>query len=136
ISKNNFEPAREKTLWEKRMTEAWHLIKFIDLRGGPEDHVMSGSAVPLRATVDLAGLKPSDVRVEAVIGKVGANGQLQSTQTLALVPVEKRGDAVVFANEFTVQETGRVGYSMRISPNHFENPLTRPCNALLKWVSD
>ncbi len=136
ISSKHFEPARERTLWDSRMTEAWHLIKFVDLGGGPEDHVMSGSAVPLRATVNLAGLRPSDVRVEAVIGPVGANGQLESTHTLALMPVEERGEAVVFANEFTVQETGRVGYSVRISPNHFENPITRPCNALLKWVSD
>jgi starch phosphorylase len=136
ISGNNFEQAREKTLWESRMSRAWDLIRFVDLGDGPGDHVMSGSAVPLRATVDLAGLKPSDVLVEAVIGHIGINGQLQGTYTLPLVPVEERGDAVVFANEFTVQETGRIGYSVRISPNHFDNPVTRPCNALLKWVSD
>jgi len=35
-----------------------------------------------------------------------------------------------------VQQTGRVGYSVRVSPNHFDNPLTRPCNTVLKWVSD
>jgi starch phosphorylase len=97
---------------------------------------MSGSAVPLRATVELAGLEPAEVRVEAVIGQIGVNGQLQSTFTLPLIPGEKRGTAVVFSNEFTVQRTGRVGYSVRVSPNHFDNPLTRPCNALLKWVSD
>jgi starch phosphorylase len=136
ISGNNFEHAREKTLWDSRMSRAWDLIKFLDFGDGPGDHVMSGSAVPLRTTVDLAGLKPSDVRVEAVIGHIGVNGQLQGTYTLPLIPVEERGEAVVFANEFTVQETGRVGYSVRISPNHFDNPLTRPCNALLKWVSD
>jgi glycogen phosphorylase len=136
ISGNNFEQAREKTLWDSRMSRAWDLIRFVDLGDGPGDHVMSGSAVPLRATVDLAGLKPSDVLVEAVIGHIGINGQLQGTYTLPLVPVEERGGAVVFANEFTVQETGRIGYSVRISPNHFDKPLTRPCNALLKWVSD
>jgi starch phosphorylase len=136
ISTKNFEAAREKTLWDNRMSQAWNLIKFVEFGDGPGDHVMSGSAVPLRATVDLAGLKPSDVRVEAVIGHVGVNGQLQSTYTLPLMPVEEHGNAVVFANEFTVQETGRVGYSVRISPNHFDNPLTRPCNSLLKWVSD
>jgi starch phosphorylase len=136
ISKNNFEAAREKSVWDARMNERWHLIKFLELGEGPGDHVMSGSAVPLSATVDLAGLKKSEVRVEAVIGQVGVNGELQGTYTLPLVPVEERGTAVVFANEFTVQQTGRVGYSVRISPNHFDNPLTRPCNALLKWVSD
>ncbi len=136
ISKDNFEAARQKTVWDKRLSELWHLIKFVDLGDSPGDQVMSGSAVPLRATVELAGLQASEVRVEAVIGQIGVNGELESTYTLPLVPVEERGTMVVFANEFTAQQTGRVGYSVRISPNHFDNPLTRPCNALLKWVSD
>lgn len=136
ISKDNFEAARQKSVWDAHVNEKWHLVRFLELGDGPGDHVMSGSPVPLRATVDLAGLKKSEVRVEAVIGQIGVNGELQSTYALPLVPVEERGTAVVFANEFTVQQTGRLGYSVRISPNHFDNPLTRPCNALLKWISD
>jgi starch phosphorylase len=136
ISENGFGAARKKSGWEDRVNQYWHLIRFVGLGDGPGDNVMSGSAVPLRATIDLGGLEPSEVRVEAVIGKIGVNGELQDTHALTLLPVEKRGEAVTFANEFTVQQTGRVGYSVRISPNHFENPLTRPCNALLKWVSD
>jgi len=97
---------------------------------------MSGSAVPLRTTVDLAGLEPSEVRVEAVIGHVGTNGNLQDTFVLPLKPVDGDGRTVTFANEFTVAQTGRIGYSVRITPNHFDNPITRPCNALLKWYSD
>ena len=136
ISRNNFEEARNRTVWDSRMSEAWDRIHFVGLGEGPADQVMSGSAVPLRAIVDLAGLEPTEVRVEAVIGQIGVNGQLQDTYTLPLNPVEERGNAVVFGNEFTVQQTGRLGYSVRISPNHFDNPLTRPCNSLLKWVSD
>ena len=136
VSQENFEAARKKTVWDTRLSQAWHQIKFVDFGDTPGDQVMSGSAVPLRTTVDLAGLSPSEVRVEAVIGQIGVNGQLQSTYTLPLAPVEEKGSAVTFASEFTVQQTGRVGYSVRISPNHFDNPLTRPCNALLKWVSD
>ncbi len=136
IAKNNFEEARNRTIWDLRMNEAWDRIHFVGLGEGPADQVMSGSAVPLRAIVDLAGLEPTEVRVEAVIGQIGVNGQLQDTYTLPLNPVEERGNAVVFGNEFTVQQTGRLGYSVRISPNHFDNPLTRPCNSLLKWVSD
>jgi starch phosphorylase len=138
MSKDNFEAARRKSVWERRMKERWHLVKFIDLSEGPGDYVMSGSAVPLRATFDLADLEPSEVRVEAVVGQIGVNGQLQSTYALPLVYVgeAENGRGKVFANEFTVQQTGRVGYSVRISPNHFDQPQTRPCNALLKWVSD
>jgi glycogen phosphorylase len=136
ISAKGFEAARKKIAWEERLKHSWHLIRFIGLGEGPDEHVMSGSAVPLEATVDLAGFDPSEVRVEAVIGHIGVNGDLEDTQALNLVPVRSKGSAVVFANEFTVQQTGRLGYSVRISPNHFDMPLTRPCNAPLKWISD
>jgi starch phosphorylase len=136
VSASNFEKARQKTVWDSRMSQAWSAIRFVDLGEGPADQVMSGSAMPLRATLELAGLEPAEVRVEAVIGQIGVNGHLESTFALPLIPGEKHGTAVVFSNEFTVQQTGRVGYSVRVSPNHFDNPLTRPCNALLKWVSD
>jgi starch phosphorylase len=136
VSANNFDEARQRTVWDTRMSQAWNSIRFVDLGDAPPDQVMSGSAVPIRATVELAGLEPAAVRVEAVIGQIGVNGQLQNTFALPLIPGEKRGTAVVFTNEFMVQRSGRVGYSVRVSPNHFDNPLTRPCNSLLKWVSD
>jgi glycogen phosphorylase len=136
VSANNFHAARQKTVWDSRVSQSWNSVRFVEFGDGPGDQVISGSAVPVRALVELAGLEPSDVRVEAVVGSIGVNGQLESTFTLPLVPSEVRGTAVLFSNEFTVQHTGRVGYSVRIGPNHFDNPLTRPCNTVLKWVSD
>jgi starch phosphorylase len=136
ISQDSFDEARKKTVWDARIAQAWDRVKFIEVGDGPGDQIMSGSSVPMRAVLDLAGLKPSEVRVEVVIGKVGVNGQLQGAYTLPLAAVDEHGSSVVFASEFTVQQTGRIGYSVRISPNHFDNRLTRPCNSLLKWVSD
>jgi starch phosphorylase len=136
VSANNFHAARQRTVWDSRVSQAWNSVRFLEFGDGPGDQVVSGSAVPVRALVELAGLEPSDVRVEAVVGSIGVNGRLESAFTLPLVPGEVRGTAVLFSNEFLVQQTGRVGYSVRISPNHFDNPLTRPCNTVLKWVSD
>jgi starch phosphorylase len=39
----------------------------------------------------------------------------------------------VFSKEITPERTGRLGYALRVSPNHFDDPLTRPCTSLLKW---
>ena len=136
ISRNNFKEARRKSDWDAKLSAVWNQVRFIDFGEAPGDRVMSGSPVPLRATVDLAGLQPEDVRVEAVIGRIGVNGHLQDFQTVGLVPVEQTGEAYVFSNQYVVQQTGRIGYSVRVSPNHFENALTRPCNAPLKWGSD
>ena len=43
------------------------------------------------------------------------------------------GSVAIFRKEFLPQQTGRLGYSIRVSPNHYDDPLTRPCYPLLKW---
>jgi starch phosphorylase len=135
IRQNSFLAARERARWNDEVVRAWPRVTFVDLGLLTENSVLSGSAIPLRASLDLAGLKPADVRVEAVVGRVGPAGQLEDTQVLTLPPVEQRGSVVVFAKEFVPYLTGRLGYSLRVSPNHYDDPLTRPCNSLLKWGS-
>ncbi len=136
ISENGFDMARKHSGWDARINSNWHSVRFVETGEGPADQVTSGATVPIQALVELGGLDPSEVRVEAVVGSIGVSGQLQETFTLPLRAAGTRGSAILFANDFTVQQTGRLGYSVRIGPNHFDNPLTRPCNALLKWVSD
>jgi glycogen phosphorylase len=50
--------------------------------------------------------------------------------------VKQDGSRYVFMKEFVPHQTGRLGYSLRVSPNHYDDPLTRPCNAPLKWGAD
>jgi starch phosphorylase len=136
VRKNGFEEARRKAKWSAIVQSAWDRVKFIDVGPGPNGSVVSGAAIPMRATVDLAGLTPEDVRVEAVLGRVGVTGQLEGTEVMTLPAVEQRGSAYVFEKEFVPHQTGRLGYALRISSNHFNNPLTRPCSSLLKWGQD
>jgi starch phosphorylase len=94
---------------------------------------MSGSAVDVRAAIRLAGLKPEDVRVECVIGRIGASGGLEETEVVLLPSKSVDGDIAVFEREIVPAQTGRLGYAVRVSPNHYDDPLTRPVTSLLKW---
>ena len=116
--------------------QAWDKVSFLDLGSGPDTAVVSGRPIPMQAVLELSGLSPKDIRVEAVVGKVGVNGNLEETQVMTLLPVEQRGSAHVFSREYVPHQTGRLGYAMRVSPNHYDDPLTRPCNSLLKWGSE
>jgi len=136
ISADGFAPARERAQWNQQVHEAWGRVSFIDIGPGPESSVLTGKPIPMRAVLDLAGLSPRDVRVEAVVGRVSVNGSLEETQVMTLPAVAQEGPAWVFCNEFVPHQTGRLGYSVRVSPNHYDDPLTRPCNALLKWGID
>ena len=132
-AKDNFDAARKKVRWNQQVRSTWEHVRFIEMEGGPATPVYNGRALPVRAAVDLAGLTASDVRVEAVVGRVAPSGNLEQVQIFQLPAVEQRGTVYLFSTEFMPHQTGRLGYSLRISSNHFTNPLMRPCEALLKW---
>jgi starch phosphorylase len=52
---------------------------------------------------------------------------------MVLPAVEQQGPVAVFGKEIVPERTGRLGYALRVSPDHFDDPLTRPCTSLLKW---
>ena len=75
------------------------------------------------------------LRAELVIGRVDSNGHLEETEVIVLPFVEQQGATGVFAKDIIPERTGRLGYALRVSPNHNDDPLTRPCGSLMKWSS-
>jgi starch phosphorylase len=88
----------------------------------------------MRVTVELAGLAPDDVRVEAVVGQVAPDGHLEENEVITLKATEQKGTACVYEYSYMPRHTGHVGYALRVSPNHITDPLTRPCGDLLRWA--
>jgi starch phosphorylase len=131
---SGYSMSREHARWNARVREVWDRVRFVEAGPGPGGSVTSGKPVAVRARIDLAGLGPEDVRVEAVVGRVGARGELEETQVLTLDPLEQHGNMFLFGRDFAPLATGRLGYSVRVTPNHCDDPLNRPCNAPLKWV--
>jgi starch phosphorylase len=138
ICRDRFAAARDQVRWHRGVVEKWPQVRFVDYGIGGEK-VSAGSSVPMRASLDLAGLTPGDVRVEAVVGRVGAHGELEDTQVLTLSPEAsgaQQGSVFMFGRDFAPFSTGRLGYALRVCPNHCDDPLNRPCNALLKWAGE
>ncbi|MBM3784458.1 MAG: glycosyltransferase family 1 protein [Acidobacteria bacterium] len=129
----NFARSRQHAAWDRNIRAAWHNVRFLDFGGAPAGAVLSGHALPLHALVELHGLEPVDVRVEAVIGRVDAGGILKDTEIVGLQAAEQHGSAWLFRCDYSPQQTGRLGCAFRVSSNHFDHPLTRPTDALLKW---
>jgi starch phosphorylase len=125
--------ARERAQWNARVREVWERVRFVEAGPGPGGSLISGRPVPVRAAIELAGLTASDVRVEAVFGRVDSNGHLEETEVLTLPSVSQEGSVAVFCRDIVPERTGRLGYALRVSPNHFDDPITRPCTPLLKW---
>ncbi len=133
LLRGDYSLVREKAQWNSRIRERWDRVRFVDSGSGPAGSVTSGKPVEVRAAIDLAGLGPDDVRVELVMGRIDSNGHLEETEVMVLPAVEQQGSVATFGKEIVPERTGRLGYALRVSPNHFDDPLTRPCTSLLKW---
>jgi starch phosphorylase len=129
----NFEEARQRALWNAKVREIWPQVNFVDMGPAPGGPVTSGKPVCVRTRIRLAGLKPSDVRVECVIGRIGASGGLEETEVVVLPNKGTEEDLAVYEKDIVPAQTGRLGYAVRVTPNHYDDPLTRPVTSLLKW---
>jgi glycogen phosphorylase len=110
-------------------------VSFVDTGPAPAGPVTSGSPISVRAAVRLAGLDARDVRVECVIGRIGASGGLEETEVVVMPAARTQDDVAFFERDIVPAQTGRLGYAIRVSPNHYEDPMTRPVTSLLKWSS-
>lgn len=134
VRANSFAKAREMVGWMDRVRAVWDRVRFVETPR-PEHTAVSGKEMPLRVVMDLAGLQPSDVRVEIVFGSVTAEGTLENTGVVELSPATSDGDHLhVFTGHCAPPQTGRVGLAVRVRPNHSHEPLTRPCHSLMKWA--
>jgi len=134
VRQNGYQFAREKAAWNARMDRSWQGVRIFDAGEGPGRCVLTGTPIRLRAALDLGGLSPDDVRVEAVVGRVNHDGVLEETTVVSLPCNGEQGGRTVFGRDFVPHQTGRLGYTLRVSPNHCDDPLTRPCHSPVKWT--
>ncbi len=138
IATDGYAPARELAAFRARLNAAWPAVSVtgVDASGLPDTPVV-GAPMTVRATVVLAGLDPSDVAVEAVIGRVDENDELSGTAT---VPMKHVGDAgngsggaagERFEAAVQLPHAGLTGYTVRVLPS---NPLLASPGELGKVV--
>ena len=115
-----FGAARELAAYRQRAQEAWPKIQITDVDStGLPDTPLLGSELTLTATVQLAGLRPDEVVVQAVLGKVDASDAVLDPVT---VPMEHTGTAdggnEIFSTTTPLPVAGPVGYTVRVLPHH------------------
>ena len=115
-----FDPARELADYRRRAFEAWPHIEVtdVDSTGLPDTPVL-GSKLTLTATVQLAGLRPDEVTVQAVVGRVDTGDALVDPVTVEMpyTGTAASGDHI-FATTTALPVAGAVGYTVRVLPHH------------------
>jgi len=128
--------ARALAKWRQRMEEAWPVVS-IEQVNTVEGEKPVGDRMPVRAIVRLGGLNPEEVVVEVVHGDVDGGGNLQTTESVALEPDERRDGVVVFQGAVPCNHTGLRGLAVRVRPAprlNVENPFE--ANLLTWWEGE
>ena len=111
--------AAELADYRRRVGQAWPELEVTDVdSAGLPDTPVLGSQLTLTANVKLAGLRPDEVAVQAVLGRVDGTDALVNP---VHVPMEHAGGAdggELFSTTTTLPVAGSVGYTVRVLPHH------------------
>ncbi|MCW2556272.1 MAG: alpha-glucan phosphorylase [Mycobacterium sp.] len=115
-----FGAARQLAAYRQRAEGAWPKIQITDVDSyGLPDTPLLGSELTLTATVQLAGLRPDEVVVEAVVGRVDAGDVLVKPETVQMAHTgTAEGGKEVFTTTTPLPVAGPVGYTVRVLPHH------------------
>ena len=117
---DRFAAARELAAYRRRAQEAWPKIDITDVDStGLPDTPLLGSKLTLTATVQLAGLGPDEVTVQAVLGRVDVGDTLLDPLTVEMTHAGTAdGGSELFTTSTPLPVAGAVGYTVRVLPRH------------------
>lgn len=118
-SDDEFAGARAISEYRRRVEAAWPSVKVIQVdSAGLPDTPIIGAELSLSARIDLGGLTPADVTVQAVLGRVSPTDDLSDISTFPMAHTGSDSGTYLFAVETPVPLSGAVGYTIRILPHN------------------
>jgi starch phosphorylase len=115
-TEDDYRGARSLSEYRTKLDTSWGRVRIFDseLIIDAQDSMVVGTEVLVRARIDLAGLDPSEVDIQAVVGKVDDNDELREVVT---APMEPTGTGE-FSAKLRLPHAGSVGYTVRVLPRH------------------
>lgn len=116
---NDFAVARTVADWKAKVRSAWPGVRLHRL-DTPERRLPFGTSLQVQVAVQLNGLSPEDVTVEALIGRPSPNGDF--TRRARHYPLTTAGvtgnGEMLYTIALTPELCGKLEYRIRIFPSH------------------
>jgi len=119
LATDGFAPAKELAAWHADIVQRWAGVRVVHVEGtGAGDTPQVGAVLEVRAILDLAGLEPRDVTVQAAYGRVDEADELRAPAYAALVDAGIGEDGLHrFEGTVPLERAGSFGYSVRVLPH-------------------
>jgi glycogen phosphorylase len=111
--------AKSLAAWRTRIVTAWSGVRVRHVESsGVGDTPQLGANLSLRAEVDLAGLVPDDVEVQAAYGRVDDTNTLHEIHTVQMTCVGDGEGVHRYEGNVPLERTGAFGYTVRVLPHN------------------
>ncbi len=112
--------ARDLATWKAGVRAGWEQVKVEHVETtGVGDSPQLGARLTVRGFVALGPLRPDDVVVELVHGRVDANDRIVSPSAVVLSPTEGyAGNRWRYEAVVRLEQAGPFGYTVRVRPQH------------------
>ncbi len=118
LSENGMERAKDALQWRDRVRAEWRNVRVVSVTDTAGKSNSVGSACCIRALVDLVNLEASDVKVQALAGKVGPNREIVDSEIVELRRVGFEEGKHIFEGQILCGTPGYHGYTVRVVPSH------------------
>ena len=119
MSQGAFAGAKELTEWKKRVEEGWKEVHVLAAETDLTEEVKVGQIVHIRVPVNLGTLKPGDVRLQVLFGKVNPDGDIDHPEIFDLKDHTVDADGrVVYHGDLSCRASGLQGFAVRVIPCH------------------
>jgi starch phosphorylase len=117
---STYDGARELAQWKQKVRAAWPSVRVDHVEAhGIGDIPQLGATVDVRAFVSLGDLKPEDVDVQVLHGRVDSADQITDAASVSLSLAESYdGNRHRFSGDLKLDRTGPFGYTVRVLPKH------------------
>ncbi|MCU1588916.1 MAG: alpha-glucan phosphorylase [Frankiales bacterium] len=119
LAAQSFSAARHVAHWRSEVQSRWSDVRVVHVEaGGVGDAPQVGARLEVRALIDLGGLTPADVTVQAAYGRVDESDQLRAPTYVRLTPGERGDDGLQrYGGDVPLERAGSFGYTVRVLPH-------------------
>jgi glycogen phosphorylase len=119
LAAESYAAAKQLAAWRLRVLGAWPAVRVRHVESsGVGDTPELGASLSLRAEVELAGLQPGDVEVQAAYGRVDEANGLHDVQCSRLTYARDGDGLHRWEGSVPLERPGAFGYTVRVLPRH------------------
>ncbi|MCY3001867.1 MAG: alpha-glucan family phosphorylase [Planctomycetota bacterium] len=134
LSRDRCAPARALAAVRARSRKAFGELAILEAQVSDLNGLRVGDTVEARVKVDLAGLAPSDVTVELVLGHSKDGGELRNPVQVALqAEGALEGKVQAYHGTYRIQRSGNFAYGLRVRIRPIEG-LDDGTGDLVRWA--